>query len=126
MVTDGSRRIRVLIVDDNDTLRFALGQVFKLTEDLEVVGEASDGQQAIELTHQLLPDVILMDLIMPRMNGVEATAAIHQHYPQITILVLTSGTEPELIDQALAAGAKSYLLKQINNDEIPQAIRKIW
>lgn len=118
--------IRVLIVDDHDVVRFALKVGLSVTEGIEVVGEAANGQEAVEAARRWQPDVILMDLLMPRMTGVEATTAIHQQYPQIAIVILTSGTEPELIDQALDAGAKAYLLKQVGGSEIVQAIHQAY
>jgi DNA-binding NarL/FixJ family response regulator len=119
-------RIRLLIVDDNALLRSVLIQDFDLRDDFEVIGEAEDGQQAIDLAERLSPDVILMDLVMPSVNGAEATAAIHQRHPNIVIFILTSGTEPKLIDQALQAGAKGYLTKSVQVDKIVENIRKLY
>jgi DNA-binding NarL/FixJ family response regulator len=126
VVNTSIKPIRILVVDDNSLLRFALIEDFNLRDDFEVVGEAEHGQQAIELAERLAPDVILLDLVMPTMNGVEATAAINERYPDLPILVLTSGTEPELIDQALEAGAKTYLTKSIHVDMLVDTIRRLY
>jgi NarL family two-component system response regulator LiaR len=92
-------------------------------EDLELVGEASNGQEALRLCEQLEPDVALMDLVMPVMNGVRATQEIRERYPQIQVIALTSFPEEDLVQDALEAGAISYLLKNVSAGELASAIR---
>lgn len=118
--------IRVLIVDDHHMVRKGLAAFLRVKDDLELVGEAGDGQEAIDLCHQLLPDVILMDLVMPRLDGVAAIKTIHKRYPHIQIIVLTSFKEADLVRQALQAGAISYLLKNVSADELAEAIRSAY
>ena len=114
---------RVMIVDDHGMVRKGLMAFLKNRTDILVVGEARDGREAVELCEQLQPKVILMDLIMPEMDGIEATRAIHQRWPQIQIIALTSSQEKELVQNALRAGAIGYLLKNISGDELVEAIR---
>jgi NarL family two-component system response regulator LiaR len=115
--------IRVLIVDDHGMVRKGLIAYLSHREDIRVVGEARDGGEALSLCGQLQPEVILMDLLMPEMGGVAATHAIHQRYPQVRIIALTSFQEKELVQDALKAGAIGYLLKNVTGDELAQAIR---
>lgn len=114
---------RVMIVDDHGMVRKGLMAFLKNRTDILVVGEARDGREAVTLCEQLQPKVILMDLLMPEMDGVEATRAIHQRWPQIQIIALTSFQEKELVQDALRAGASGYLLKNITGDELAEAIR---
>ena len=115
--------IRVLIVDDHGMVRKGLIAYLSHREEIRVVGEARDGGEAVSLCGQLQPEVILMDLLMPEMGGVAATHAIHQRYPQVRIIALTSFQEKELVQDALKAGAIGYLLKNVTGDELAQAIR---
>ncbi len=115
--------IRVLIVDDHDMIRSGLAVFLEAFDDLELVGEAREGEMALELCRDLHPDVVLMDLIMPRMDGVATIRALRQHYPRVQALALTSFSEPELVKQALEAGAIGYLLKDASIDELAQAVR---
>lgn len=115
--------IRVMIVDDQPVVRSGLGAFLSIHEDLELVGEASDGARALALCNKIKPDVILMDLIMPNMDGAEATTRIREAFPTIQVLVLTSFKEDELVQKALEAGAIGYLLKNISSDELVKAIR---
>jgi serine phosphatase RsbU (regulator of sigma subunit)/DNA-binding NarL/FixJ family response regulator len=117
--------IRVALVDDHSIVRRGLGAVLITTDQLELVGEAEDGQEAIELCERTQPDIVLMDLIMPRMDGIEATRTIHQRWPDIQVLVLTSFTEQEMIQGALDAGARGYLLKNVKGRELVDAIIQI-
>lgn len=120
---DIAHAIRVMIVDDHAMVRRGLGGFFMVMEDLELVGEAEDGQQAVSLCEQLRPDVVLMDLVMPVMDGVEATKEILARWPQTRIIVLTSFQDDELVTRAIEAGATSYLLKDITAVELEAAIR---
>lgn len=115
--------IRVMIVDDHAVVRSGLGAFLKAFQDLELVGEATNGKQAIELCQQRLPQVILMDLMMPVIDGVEATRAIRQAYPEVQIIVLTSFADDELVQRAMQAGAIGYLLKNVSHLQLAEAIR---
>lgn len=118
--------IRVMLVDDHEQVRLALRMALEMFDDvLEVVGEAPNGKEAIALCRTLRPHVILMDLVMPEMNGVTATEIIHQTYPQIKIIVLTSTVEVDLLESALDAGAEQYLLKNVRIEELVNAIRMV-
>ena len=118
-----SNPIRVMIVDDHDMVRRGLVAFLKVKADLELVGEASDGQEAIELCEQVRPDVVLMDLVMPGMDGTDATKVIRQRWPHVQVVALTSFEERELVRGALQAGAISYLLKNVSVDDLAEAIR---
>ncbi len=114
--------IRVLLVDDQDIFRQGLAKILGTKEDLEVIGQAPHGQAAITLTDELQPDVILMDIRMPVCDGVTATREIHQRYPWIKIIVLTTFDDDEYIWQSLQAGAIGYLLKRTPIEQITVAI----
>jgi NarL family two-component system response regulator LiaR len=116
--------IRVMIVDDHAMVRKGLVAFLKNEPALELVGEAGDGREAIECCEQLHPDVILMDLIMPELGGVAATRTIHQRWPQVQVIALTSFQEKELVQDALQAGAIGYLLKNVSGEELVEAIRQ--
>ena len=120
-----SESIRVIIVDDHTVVRSGLGAVLDTSEGLELVGEAGDGEEAIKICERLQPDVVLMDLQMPKMDGVEATRLIHDKWPQIHIIALTSYKEKEYVEGVLKAGATSYLLKNVSADELVSAINKV-
>jgi len=116
-------RIRVLIVDDHAVVRNGLKTVLRIFDDLELVGEASNGKEALEICQQERPDVVLMDLMMPVMDGAEATKAIRKRCPQMQVIALTSFKERELVQGALEAGAIGYLLKNVSTEELVDAIR---
>jgi NarL family two-component system response regulator LiaR len=116
--------ITILLVDDHNMVRMGLKAYFSTIADLQVIGEASSGEQAIELTKKLAPDIVLMDLIMPGMDGVEATRKIKQTSPHTQVIVVTSFHEDEHVFPAIRAGALSYVLKDIDPDELADAIRK--
>jgi len=118
-----SDRIRVLIVDDHAMLRRGLVTFLLSFDDLELVGEAADGAEALRLCDQVQPDVVLMDLVMPNMDGSTATRAIRGRYPQVQVIALTSFREEELVQAALEAGAIGYLLKNVPAEELAEAIR---
>jgi DNA-binding NarL/FixJ family response regulator len=117
--------IKLLLVDDQDIFRQGLATLLTTEADLEVVAQASNGKQAIALTQQLQPDVILMDIQMPICDGVTATREICQRYPWMRILVLTTFDDDEYIGQSLQAGAKGYLLKRKSSAEMAMAIRAV-
>jgi NarL family two-component system response regulator LiaR len=115
--------IRILVVDDHSVVRQGLRMFLKLDPDFEIVGEAEDGAQAVELARQFQPDVILMDLLMPVMDGIEATAAIRRASPDTEVIALTSVLEDAAVMDAVRAGAIGYLLKDAHADELCRAIR---
>jgi DNA-binding NarL/FixJ family response regulator len=115
--------ITVLVVDDHPMVRAGLSNLIATTEDLEGVGEAADGEQAVTMAEQLIPDVILMDLSMPRVDGVEATRRIVRDHPEIRVVVLTSFADKKRVSEAVAAGAVGYLLKDCEPGEVLAAIR---
>jgi NarL family two-component system response regulator LiaR len=115
--------IRVLIVDDHCMLRKGIATMLYATPDLELVGEASSGSEAIEMCAHLKPDVVLMDLMMPEMDGATAIRHIHNNQPQIRIVVLSSFAEHDLIKSALEAGASGYILKNVSADKLANAVR---
>jgi two-component system NarL family response regulator len=118
--------LRVLIVDDHALFRRGLQMVLKQEEDLEVVGEAGDGHEAVQKAQELMPDVILMDVRMPRRSGIEATQQIKDVLPHVKILMLTISDEEADLYDAIKAGASGYLLKEISIDEVADAIRSVW
>ena len=119
-----TKPIRVMLVDDHTVVRSGLGAVLSSSEDMLLVGEAGDGEEAVRLCQRVGPDVILMDLLMPKMDGVAATKAILAACPQIKIIALTSFKEKEYVEGALKAGATGYLLKNVSADELVAAIRR--
>jgi NarL family two-component system response regulator LiaR len=121
-----SNVIQVMIVDDHGMVRRGLSTILKVKADLELVGEASNGQEALEICEQFQPDVILMDLVMPEMGGVEATRLIRERWPRVQVIALTSFQEKELVREALQAGAISYLLKNVSAEDLAAAIREAY
>lgn len=115
--------IRVLIVDDHSVVRQGLQMFLTLDEELEVVGEAHNGAEALDMARKHTPDVVLMDLLMPVMDGVAATEAIRREMPEVEVIALTSVLEDSAITEALAAGATGYLLKDTEADKLSQAIK---
>jgi two-component system, NarL family, response regulator LiaR len=115
--------IRVLIVDDHSVVRQGLRMFLSPEVGFEVVGEAADGQEAIELARALHPKIVLMDLLLPGMNGIEATAAIRAELPDVEVVVLTSVLDDVAIMRAVRAGAVGYLLKEASGDELRGALR---
>ena len=123
MTNSSSTRIRVLVVDDHTMVRRGLATFLKVFDDLDLAGEAASGQAAIELCAQIQPDVVLMDMVMPEMDGATATRLIRKQSPSVQVLALTSFKEEILVQSALQAGAIGYLLKDVSADELAQAIR---
>ena len=123
MTISPSSPIRVMLVDDYLMVRRGLATFLTVFDDLQMVGEAESGKAAIQLCAQVLPDVILMDMVMPELDGASATRAIRQQFPQVQVIALTSFKEGELIKNALEAGAIGYLLKDVSADELARAIR---
>jgi NarL family two-component system response regulator LiaR len=115
--------IQVMLVDDHNVVRSGLATFLKAHDDLELVGEARNGREAVDLCRQKKPDVILMDLMMPEMDGIAATQAIMADCPEMKIIAMTSFEDEKLVQGVLAAGAISYLLKNVTSDELVRAIR---
>jgi DNA-binding NarL/FixJ family response regulator len=117
-------RIRVLIVDDHTVVRRGLRGFFDLLDDIDVVGEAGDGHGAVAMTGALHPDVVLMDIVMPAMDGITAIAAIKDRHPEIEVVALTSFIDEDRVTAALEAGASGYLLKDAEADDVAAAVRR--
>jgi NarL family two-component system response regulator LiaR len=118
-----NKTIRVMVVDDHAVVRSGLRFFLLSCDDIELVAEAASGQEAIDLCQQTSPDVVLMDMVMPGTDGVDATKAILERHPQTKIIALTSFQEGDLVQRALQAGAIGYLLKDVPIDELAAAIR---
>jgi DNA-binding NarL/FixJ family response regulator len=117
--------IKVLVVDDQEVVRQGIANLLRFQPDLEIVGEAADGKQALAMAERHRPDVVLMDIRMPVLNGIEATAAILEADRTAKILILTTFDDDELIVDALKAGASGYLLKDTPSDQIASAVRSV-
>jgi NarL family two-component system response regulator LiaR len=119
-----SEKIRVMLVDDHEMVRTGLATFLLVHDDLELVGEAGDGREALQVFDETRPEVVLMDLKMPRMDGIEATRALVRRAPGVCVVALTSFGDEDLVQRALEAGASGYLLKDIGADDLADAIRK--
>ncbi|KGM45521.1 response regulator transcription factor [Neobacillus niacini] len=117
--------IRILIADDHHVVRRGLAFFLKTQKDIEIIGEAGNGREAVELARTLKPDLILMDLVMPEMDGIQATQIIKNELPEIKIMMLTSFSDQDHVIPALEAGASGYQLKDIEPDELINCINKI-
>ena len=126
MSISSSQPIRVMLVDDHTMVRRGLAAFLKVFDDLQLAGEAESGEAAIQLCSKVLPDVILMDMVMPDMDGAAATRAIRKQFPQVQVLALTSYKEGDLVKNALKAGAIGYLLKDVSADDLAGAIRAAY
>jgi DNA-binding NarL/FixJ family response regulator len=118
--------IRILLVDDQHIIRQGLKSMLESNAEMQVIGEAENGQRAIEQIPTLQPDIVLMDIRMPVMDGVAATGAITQQYPDIKVLILTTFDDDEYVSQAMRLGAKGYLLKDTEPEELMLAIRSVY
>jgi len=121
---EDTKPIRVLLVDDHAVVRSGLAAFLLAFDDLELVGEAGSGEEAVRLCERLLPDVVLMDLVMPGMDGAAATQQIRQRVPHAQVIALTSFKEEELVHGVMRAGAIGYLLKNVTANELADAIRR--
>ena len=119
------RRIKVLVAEDETVVRYALAQLLGAEDDISVVGEAADGQMAVALARQSVPDIVLMDLGMPRLDGIEATRQIKGHLPDCGIVVLTVFADDEHLFRAIKAGAEGYVLKDAPPEQLVAAIRAV-
>jgi DNA-binding NarL/FixJ family response regulator len=117
--------ITVLVADDHGVLRDALGRLLESHEGIRVVGTVSDGLQAIDLAERVQPDIVLMDISMPRLNGIEATRSLAERAPNAGVVILSMHSSPDVIHRALAAGARAFLLKESVSDEVVAAIRAV-
>jgi len=117
--------ISIIVVDDQTLIREGLAALLDMTPGLTVVGKAGDGRQALVLVAELMPDVVLMDVRMPGMNGVAATREIHARYPRTRVIVLTTFDHDEYVFESLRAGAAGYLLKNADPDHLAEAIRAV-
>jgi two-component system NarL family response regulator len=122
----GGEPIRVLVCDDHDLFRKGLRMVLEAEEDIVVVAEAADGEQAVARVEELAPDVVLMDVRMPRMGGIDATRVIRQLFPTTRIIVLTVSDEEDDLYGAVKAGANGYLLKEVSIEEVADAVRAVY
>jgi DNA-binding NarL/FixJ family response regulator len=118
--------IKVLLAEDHVVVREGIRELIQREEDMEIVGEAGDGEEAVQLAEQLEPDIILMDIAMPKLNGIKATQRIKGSHPSISVLVLTAYDNEEFIFALLEAGAAGYLLKNVGSRELLNAIRAVY
>ena len=123
--TENHSVIRVLMVDDHAILREGLRALLSYYDDVEVVGEAQDGAEGLERVKELQPDVVLMDIAMPGMNGLEATRLIHEQYPQIRVLILTQHEDPQYVLPLLQAGASGFVTKRALGNDLINALRVV-
>lgn len=121
-----TKKIRVVLVDDQTMIRQGLGYVIQMQSDMEVVGEAADGEEAIELVTRVCPDVVLMDVQMPKCSGIEATRVIVQRLPQIKVLILTTFDVKNYVVDGIRAGAVGYMLKDADSQEMLDLIRRAY
>ena len=117
--------IKVLLVDDQTLIRQGIRLLLEIEPDIQVVGQAADGRAALEQVEALHPDVVLMDVRMPEMDGVAATRTLSDRHPEVKVIILTTFEDDETVFEGLKAGARGYLLKDISSEEMAQAVRKV-
>lgn len=117
--------IKVLLVDDQKLIRQGICLLLEIEADIEVVGQASNGKEALEQVEHLNPEVVLMDVRMPEMDGVEATRRLAQSHPEVKVIILTTFEDDETVFEGLKAGARGYLLKDIGSEEMAEAVRRV-
>ena len=122
---NGPATTRVAIVDDHDLARISLQDMLADEPDVEVIGESASGRESLELCSRLRPDMVLMDVRMPEMDGLEATRKIKQRNPEISVLIVTMHENPDFLHEALKAGAAGYVLKDASQDEVVSAVRRV-
>ncbi|HET6975578.1 MAG TPA: response regulator transcription factor [Pyrinomonadaceae bacterium] len=115
-------KLRILLAEDHETIRDGLKLLLNSQSDMEVVGEADNGRAALHLAEQFLPDVVVMDISMPELNGLQATKKLKEKYPRVKVLILTRHAEPVYLQELLQAGASGYVLKQSKSEELIRAI----
>jgi len=120
------RRIKVLLAEDHAVLREGIRELINRQDDMEVTGEAGDGEKAVQLVEQLKPNLVLMDIALPKLNGIEATRRIKESHPSTSVLILTAYDNEEFIFALVEAGAEGYLLKNVRGQELLNAIRAIY
>jgi len=120
------KKIRMLLAEDHILVREGFRELIESQEDMEIVGEAANGEEAIQLVAQFMPDVVLMDIAMPKINGVEATKTIKECYPSVAVLILTAYDSDEFIFAIAEAGAAGYLLKTVQRQELFSSIRAVF
>jgi NarL family two-component system response regulator LiaR len=125
-MSGGNNQIKVIIADDHAVVREGTRKILEQEKDIHVLAEANNGEEAVRLAEELKPDVILMDISMPVMDGIEATKIIKEKHPGITILILTAYDDDQFIFSLLEAGAAGYLLKNIHHHELVEAIRSVY
>jgi len=125
MTEDRMKKIRVLIADDHDIVRTGVHHLLSQSDEIEVAGEAADGRAAVQMAEQLKPDVVLMDIAMPNLNGMEAAAQIARKHPAIGIIMLSMHEEVDYVVRALEAGVRGYLLKESAQEDLLRAVRTI-
>lgn len=123
--TSEGGRIRVLLADDHTILRQGVRALLAEEDDIEVVGEARDGVEAVELVEKLEPELVIMDMVMPRMNGIEATKEIKRRWPSVRILILSMYDDDEYVAQIIQAGAAGYVLKRVASEDLVRAIHEV-
>ena len=117
--------IRILVADDQTLIRQGIRLLLEIEPDIRVVGQAGSGKEALEQVASLHPDVVLMDVRMPEMDGVAATRELSERFPEVPVIILTTFEDDETVFEAISAGARGYLLKDISSDEMAQAVRKV-
>jgi DNA-binding NarL/FixJ family response regulator len=117
--------IRVLLVDDQTLIRQGIRLLLEIEKDIQVVGQASNGREAVEQVDSLRPEVVLMDVRMPEMDGVEATRELAKRFPEVKVIILTTFEDDETVFEGLKAGARGYLLKDISSEEMAAAVRRV-
>jgi DNA-binding NarL/FixJ family response regulator len=118
-------RIRIVVADDHETLRDSLRDLFRCIDDIEVLAMAEDGHQAVELTRTMKPDVVVMDIGMPRLNGIEATRRIVREFPDVKVIALSIHTGKWMVAAMLEAGASEYVLKDFAFEQLPGVVRAV-
>lgn len=126
MIQKSPAPIKIILADDHELFRDGFGVMIKKQHDIELIGEAENGEELLRMVHELKPEVVITDIKMPKMDGIELMHRLKQEYPHIGVIALTSYDEENLIVEMLEAGAKGYLLKSANKEEIVEAIEKVY